>query len=77
MKFQAELTDTCGGEANYLWVRRAEFDAPDSASDLAIVRRGKAELGLSGVRCYRSDLGDSIELRPVGSCTVAFITPII
>jgi hypothetical protein len=77
MKFQAEFTDTYGGEANYSWVRRAEFDAPDSASDLAIVRRAKAELGLSGVRCYRSDLGDSIELRPVGSCAVAFITPII
>jgi hypothetical protein len=76
MKFQAELTDIFGGEANYSWVRRAEFSLPDNASDLAVVLRAKAELGLAGVRCRRTDLGETIELRPYGSCTVAFISPV-
>jgi hypothetical protein len=51
MKFRAELTDTFGGEANYSWVRRVEIEAPADISDLALVRRAKAALGLSGVRC--------------------------
>ena len=75
MKFTAELTDLFCGEANYGWVNRAEFTLPDSASDLAIVRKAKAELGLSGTRCRRVDLGEAIELRPYGSLTVAFISP--
>ena len=75
MKYTAELTDLFCGEANYAWARRAEFTLPDSASDLAIVRKAKAELGLSNVRCRRSDLGETIELRPYGSLTVAFISP--
>ena len=75
MKYTAELTDLFCGEANYSWVHRAEFTLPDSASDLAIVRRAKTELGLSGVRCRRADLGETVELRPYGSLTVAFISP--
>ena len=75
MKFHAEFTDTMGGEANYSWVRRADFELPDNASDLAIVRRAKGELGITGLRCKRCDLGETIELRPYGSCTVAFISP--
>jgi hypothetical protein len=76
VKFQAEYTDTMGGEANYSWVRRAEFSLPDDASDLRIVRRAKAELGLTGQRCRRFDLGEAIELRPYSECTVVFISPI-
>ena len=70
----AELTDTFGGDANYSWVRRRQFAIKRDASDASIVRRAKSELGLTGVRCVRSDLGDMIELRPCGSCTVAFIS---
>lgn len=75
MKFQAEITDTIGGQANYCWVRRADFELPDNASGLAVIRRAKAELGITGLRCKRCDLGETIELRPYGSCTVAFISP--
>lgn len=75
MIYQAEYTDLFCGEANYSWCHRAEFTLPDNASDLAIVRRAKAELGLSGTRCRRSDLGETIELRPYGSLTVLFISP--
>jgi hypothetical protein len=76
MRFQAEYTDTMGGEANYSWVRRAEFSLPDDASDLQIVRRAKAGLGLTGQRCRRFDLGETIELRPHNACTVVFVSPI-
>jgi hypothetical protein len=75
ISYDCELTDTFGGEANYAWVRRATFEAPSNISDLAIVRRGKAALGMTGDRCRVSNYGDSVELRPYGACVVAFITP--
>ena len=75
MLYHCEYTDTFGGEANYSWVRRATFMIPDTASDLAIVRRAKRALGLQGLRCARSDMGEIIELRPYRECTVIFITP--
>jgi hypothetical protein len=69
-----ELTDTFGGEANYSWVRRAEAELSDGATDRAIVRAGKAALGLTGCRCRTFNHGDQWELRPAGSLTVAFLT---
>jgi hypothetical protein len=69
-----ELTDTFGGEANYSWVHRAEVELPDGATDRAIVRLGKAALGLTGTRCRTFNHGDQWELRPTGSLTVAFLT---
>ena len=74
MKLSCELTDTFGGEANYSWVRRADLDLPDTATPRQQITAAKAALGLTGCRCVKSDLGDLIELRPSGSCTVAFIT---
>ena len=75
MKYQVELTDTFGGEANYSWVRRAEIEAPSSITNRTLVRRAKAAIGLTGVRCETSSYAEAIELRPYGSCTVAFIMP--
>ena len=51
-------------------------ELPTYATDRAIVRAGKAALGLTGVRCRTSHLGgcEGFELRPYGSSTVAFIT---
>jgi hypothetical protein len=74
LTWQAELTDTFGGEANYSWVRRVSFETGADATRRQIVRAGKAALGITGDRCVTSDLGDGFELRLVGSCTVAFIT---
>lgn len=74
MRVNVELTDTFGGEANYSWVKRSTFDLDDNASDLAIVRKAKAEIGLSGIRCKRHDFGDMIRLTPRGSARVVFIT---
>ena len=69
-----EYTDTFGGEANYCWVDRYEFDVDDDTSDLAIVRRAKALVGLSGTRGTMSNYGDMFEFRPYLMCTVMFIT---
>jgi hypothetical protein len=73
--YQAELTDLFCGEVNCSWVNRCTFTLPANATDRQIVRAAKLGLGLTGCRCRRSDLGDLIELRPVGSLTIAFITP--
>ena len=69
-----ELTDTFNNEANYSWVRRKTLTVPADISARALVRRGKAALGLSGVSCRVSHFGDTIELRPYGSCTIAFLS---
>lgn len=74
--WQAELTDTFGGQANYSWVRREEFNAPAGADQRTIVRLGKAALGLTGAPCRTSDCGEGYELRPSGSATVAFLLPV-
>ena len=73
MKAQVELTDTFGGEANYSWVKRAEFVC-DGMTDRQIERKAREEIGLTGVRCKREDLGDMVAWYPHNSCTVAFLT---
>jgi hypothetical protein len=72
-QFTAEYTDTFGGEANYSWVKRVEFELPNNATERSIVMRAKKELGLTGVVCDKEDLGEMIKLKPRGSCTVVFI----
>lgn len=69
--FTVEYTDTFGGEANYSWVKR--FTLNHKGTDLALVRVVKKMLGLNGVRAKVYYHGDTIEVRPSGSCTVAFI----
>lgn len=70
--WEAEYTDTFNGEANYAWVRRYTFAAPEDASNLAIARRAKAAAGLNGAKGRAFWHGDSYEFRPFGSCTVLF-----
>lgn len=74
LKYQVEVTDTFGGDANYSWVERYEFEAPDDASDKTIVRRAKKIAGWSGTRCTTENMGGMFTLRPVGVCQVMFIT---
>lgn len=74
MKFDCELTDTFAGEANYSWVKRAQFEASDNAKQSLLVRRAKKALGIIG-RHKASSFGDVIELRFGSECIVAFITP--
>lgn len=69
-----EYTDTFGGEANYAWVNRKTLEIPEGLSDRALVRRAKAEMGLTGIRCRTENFGDMFALYPAGCCTVLFIS---
>jgi hypothetical protein len=73
VKYQAELTDTFVGEANYSWVKRVQFMADESASERVLVRMAKKLLGYTNYPCTKYSMGDVIELRPHGECTVIFI----
>ena len=73
--WEAEYTDTFGGQANYSWVDRATFELARDANRRQIVSAAKAAIGLTGVRCRTSRFGEVYELHPYGSCTVLFITP--
>lgn len=85
-----EYTDTFGGEANYCWVRRAKIHMPELTHygydgstnyakanrvyDRELMRRAKAEMGLTGVRGRTYHQGDFSEFRPYGMATILFIT---
>jgi len=89
-RYNVEYTDTFAGEANYSWVRRAVVDMPemthygyDGGTNYGKVRRtyqrelmrkAKAEMGLTGVRGVTYHHGDMSEFRPYRSCTVMFVT---
>lgn len=89
-KHNVEYTDTFAGEANYSWVKRATVTMPelthygyDGGTNYAkanktyereLMKRAKAEMGLTGVKGKTYHHGDMSEFRPYGSCTVLFIT---
>jgi len=54
MIIQAQVTDLwrddCGWSANCSWVKNVQLEVDPSTSDLAIVRRIKAALGIQGFR---------------------------
>ena len=75
MQFIIEITDTFGGEANYAWVKRAQFEAPANASDKQLIYRAKRALGACG-RHKKENMGDTIRLNFVGACICAFIYPV-
>lgn len=54
-----EYTDLYAGEANYCWVRRFDFDCT-GMSDLAIIRKAKSELGISGKRAKHGWDGENM-----------------
>lgn len=69
-----EVTDTYGGEANYSWVDRSTIWMQEDASDLAIIRKVKNVLGLSGHRCRVTNFGDEFHIDPEGQCIRIFVT---
>jgi hypothetical protein len=69
--YTVEYTDTYGGESNYSWVKRLTLT--HTGTDRSLVRKVKKALGLNGVRAHVHYHGDTIEIRPSGMCTVAFI----
>ena len=88
--YNVEYTDTFGGEANYSWVKRAKITMPelthygyDGATNYSkcnkvfereLMKRAKAEMGLTGVRGRTYHNGDMSEFRPYRCCTVMFIS---
>lgn len=52
IKVNVELTDTFNGEANYGWVRRAEFNLPsdDTYNMRKVLKKVREELGLGNVK---------------------------
>ena len=73
MTAQIELTDTFGGEANYSWIKRHEFET-DGLTDNQIIRKARKLIGLDGVQTTKSDCGDMIQWNIKGACLVAFLT---
>jgi hypothetical protein len=89
-KYEVELTDTFGGEANYCWVKRETVTMPelthygyDGSSNYSkanktyqreLMRKAKAAVGLTNVRGKVYDSGNMIEFRPYHMCQVMFIT---
>ena len=67
-----EYTDTCAGEANYAWVRKAEIDA-EGLSNLQVVARLRKALGLNGARGRASWNGDLYTFRPHNEATVMHV----
>ena len=70
MKYEATYTDTFGGDANFSRVRRAEFEAPDTAKDSLLIRRAKAALGIVGRHKWTIP-GERADM--IGECTCIFI----
>ena len=76
MRYDIEMTDTFGGEANYCWVRRATIEVPDGTdTSRIIVRRAKKALGITGRHKLITATGDLIRLDLTGACICIFITP--
>lgn len=76
-KFNVEVTDTFGGEANYCWVHRHVIDVPAGehfAKRRAVVKAAKAAEGWTGIRCDTYDNGETITLRPRGMGMVMFVS---
>ena len=89
-KYNIEYTDTFAGEANYCWVKRATVTMPElthygydggtnyvkanKAFERELMKRAKAEMGLTSVRGRREEWGDCIAFYPYGSNTVMFIS---
>lgn len=68
---QIEYTDTFGGEANYCWVKRWFINM--ELTNRTIIKLAKKLCNLTGIKCRITDMGDCIEIRPIGVCQVIFV----
>jgi hypothetical protein len=72
-----EVTDTFAGEANYSWCRTSKYCYPETGkipSEKSVVRKLRNDVGLTGVKCKRTEYGDMIRYDVVGQSIVSFIT---
>ena len=74
MLAKVEYTDTYGGESNYSWLIRCEFEC-QGMTDRQIIQRAKAELGITGKKAdYRRSYNYCDIIAQYYPCTVMFIT---
>ena len=71
MRAYIEYTDLFGGEANYAWAKRFDFDCT-GMTDKQIIRRAKKQLGISGKRAAHSF--NQCDLARYFSSTVLFVS---
>lgn len=86
--YSIEYTDTCGGEANYSWVKRGTVTVPDwdhfagwdgngrrepKGFQAYVMRQAKKRAGITGLRGRTYRVGDGFEFRPHGVSTVLFV----
>ena len=73
-RWDAELTDTFGGEANYSWVQREQLKINANYEGGWIVRTAKAAFGLTSVPHKTTDLGGSLRIEFPSINAVLFLT---
>ena len=87
--YEYEYTDTYAGESNYCWVKRGKVTVPElthygydgsqgytkasKAQRVQIMRKVKADLGLTGIRGVTEEWGCTIVFKPYGIATILFI----
>ena len=49
------------------------FSKASKSYNRELMRKAKAAVGLTGVRGVTTHIGDMVEFRPYGSCTILFI----
>jgi len=69
LRFNVEITDTFGGEANYSWVRRFDVMAKSFQGAISKVAREHGGGWHKQVEC-----GDYAQYKMSGACIVAFVT---
>lgn len=73
--YEIEVTDTFGGEANYVWVRRGTTRAQSRRGQIEAAKKLAGWVGWCRVRV--DDFGDSLTIRPTvssGVNQIAFVT---
>ena len=68
-----ELTDTFGGEANYLWVRRYKIIAASEKQALTKFKREYFGIGHNQRHKIEYDTGDVTGYKFSGNCIIAFL----
>jgi hypothetical protein len=62
-------------EPDTVYTSAATVYRKSCAYERELVRKAKSLVGLTGIRCRKESIGETIALYPSGSCTVLFITP--
>jgi hypothetical protein len=69
-KVRVTITDTFGGEANYSWVDLHTIYIPEQRDPIRYIKK---QIGWTGVKCDKTDMGDCVMLYPRGQCKVIII----